>query len=438
MAEDFGCRVDVADEDGATPLMAAADYARPRAVEALLALGADSSVSAKDGARAIHRAASSAFSNGDPSTDPNAAAAAEATGLLADAEVSGGISNRPERSIDIPSEVGTPFLCACARGAELTIRMLAQRGCDVTARTPAGVGAVTLATSSGVVGALRACLSSGAPTHIRPEGGMTALHVAASHPHCAEESALLVDLLLAAGADPNAEDSEGLKPIHAAAAAGRVAAVERLVRATAPDEGVAPGEWNAKSARETAASKLTAIQARHSLGDAPRASDVRDPRESETKTPYAAPVNEPEYVSSGAVDPEAAAEQKRKGDEAFVRGDDAAALCAYDASLRLDDTNARVFANRAAVKLRMRGVQTGVTPETLESARRDAKTARELDPAYVKAWYREGVALTELGDYESAALAFFEGMQIDGDNVDLKRGFDAAIQRGREANALNR
>ena len=42
-------------------------------------------------------------------------------------------------------------------------------------------------------------------------------------------------------------------------------------------------------------------------------------------------------------------------------------------------------------------------------------------------------ALTEMGEYESAALAFFEGMQIDGDNKDLKRGFDAAIARGREA-----
>ena len=70
----------------------------------------------------------------------------------------------------------------------------------------------------------------------------------------------------------------------------------------------------------------------------------------------------------------------------------------------------------------------------LEAAWRAARGARQLDPAYVKAWYREGRALTELGDFESAALAFFEGMQIDGDNGELKRGFDEAIRRGRDAN----
>ena len=67
-----------------------------------------------------------------------------------------------------------------------------------------------------------------------------------------------------------------------------------------------------------------------------------------------------------------------------------------------------------------------------------SQRARQLDPAYVKAWYREGCALTELGDFESAALAFFEGMQIDGDNGELKRGFDEAIRRGRNANKTSR
>ena len=68
-------------------------------------------------------------------------------------------------------------------------------------------------------------------------------------------------------------------------------------------------------------------------------------------------------------------------------------------------------------------------------ALRDARTAKVIDCDYVKAWFREGSALTELGDYENAALCFFEGMQVEGqsENPDLKRGFDDAIKKGRDA-----
>ena len=162
LARECGCDVDSRDKDGTTPLMAAADYARDAAVRELLLLGADASVAKKDGTRAVHRAASSALSSG-PVDDPNAVAAASATETLIDADA--------EKNVDVQSEVGTPFLCACARGAEATVRMLARRGADVRATTPAQVGAATLAASSGVLGALAAALEAGAPTDARPPGG---------------------------------------------------------------------------------------------------------------------------------------------------------------------------------------------------------------------------------------------------------------------------
>ena len=52
---------------------------------------------------------------------------------------------------------------------------------------------------------------------------------------------------------------------------------------------------------------------------------------------------------------------------------------------------------------------------------------------FVKAWYREGEAALALNEYEDAALAFFEGLQIDGDSAELKRMFDLAIARCRAA-----
>ena len=128
------------------------------------------------------------------------------------------------------------------------------------------------------------------------------------------------------------------------------------------------------------------------------------------------------FEPCGVKDADEAAKTKRTGDEAFIKGDNQAAIAAYDASLAADDTNAKVWANRAAAKLKLKDY---------EGALEDAKTAREIDPKYIKAYYREGCALTELGEYEDAAMAFFDGLQVEEGNKDLKRGFDAAIARGR-------
>ena len=83
------------------------------------------------------------------------------------------------------------------------------------------------------------------------------------------------------------------------------------------------------------------------------------------------------------------------------------------------------MANRAAAKLKLRDYV---------GALRDARTAKKIDCEYVKAWFREGTALTELGDYEGAALCFFEGMQVEGEREPgPEAGFDAAIKKGRDA-----
>ena len=224
---------------------------------------------------------------------------------------------------------------------------------------------------------------------------MTALHVAASHPSTAGESQALVRALLDAGADADAADGEGLKAVHAAAAVGRIPVVEMLLKVTTPDEGVAASDWTASNVQKIVQAKLRAVGGGDGGGNGAGG-----------KTADAA-ADEAPYEAKGVTDADAAATTKRAGDEAFIRGDNDAAVKAYDASIAADDTNAKVWANRAAAKLKLKN-HVG--------ARRDAKIARELDGTYVKAWYREGCALTEMGEYESAALAFFEGMQIDGDN----------------------
>jgi ankyrin repeat protein len=76
-------------------------------------------------------------------------------------------------------------------------------GANAAATLRSGVGAASLAAASGNTAALKAALAAGAPTAVRPDGGMTALHIAASHPATADHTQKLVRALLEAGADPN-------------------------------------------------------------------------------------------------------------------------------------------------------------------------------------------------------------------------------------------
>jgi ankyrin repeat protein len=435
LVSDLNVPVDVKDKEGTTPLMSAADYARVDAVDALLALGADASIAKPDGTLAIHRAASSALADGDPS-DACAVAAAAVVKTLS-ALPSG--ASESSSFIESKSSFGTPFLCACARGSESCVAQLSALGADATATLPNGVGGAALAAASGAPGALRAALAAGAATAARPEGGMTALHVAASHPATERHAETLVQILLDHGADADAVDGEGMKAIHAASAVGRAEVVRTLLPKTTPDDGVAGSgkNWTAAEVRRATQAKLEAIRKRGGGEDGDRGGvGGRDGSAPNASGTFERPSNEPPipddgydadaFASRGVVDAEKAAAEKRRGDEAFIRGDNATAVEAYASSLACDDANAKVWANRSAARLKL---------GHFAAAARDAKISRAIDKGYVKAWYREGCALTELGDYESAAVAFFEGMQIDGDNKDLKRGFDDAIARGRKAHA---
>lgn len=78
-----------------------------------------------------------------------------------------------------------------------------------------------------------------------------------------------------------------------------------------------------------------------------------------------------------AEDPDdgAAAEQKRKGDIAFVGKRYQEALQAYSQSLRHSTSNHVVWANRSAVYLRLHNPQAALD---------DARRARTLDETYTK------------------------------------------------------
>lgn len=127
-------------------------------------------------------------------------------------------------------------------------------------------------------------------------------------------------------------------------------------------------------------------------------------------------------ASTAPVDAEKAARAKRRGDEAFVKGDFAAADEAYGESIDADTGNAKVWANRAAARLRLKDPHGALS---------DAQRARAIDPGYAKAWYREGCAYRDLKRWEDAACAMFEALQHDENNNEIKKEFNACIAAGR-------
>ena len=144
LVTDCGIPVDVKDKDGVTPLMSAADYAKDAAVRELLKLGAKHDAKKSDGVMAVHRAASSALSDGPP-TDTCSKNAANAVRLLVEASEGGADAG----TLDAPSDAGTPFLCACARGRShhpMPRGEGRQRGGDASKRRRRGGARVRLGT----------------------------------------------------------------------------------------------------------------------------------------------------------------------------------------------------------------------------------------------------------------------------------------------------
>ena len=80
--------------------------------------------------------------------------------------------------------------------------------------------------------------------------------------------------------------------------------------------------------------------------------------------------------------------EKQKGNEAFRSGENDEAYAFYSRSLALDDSSAVVYTNRAVLAIRMNKLETAVD---------DATRAIGLDPTYMKAYYRRGVARLKLG-----------------------------------------
>ena len=427
----------------------------PETVRMLLARGADATLAGPGTGAAAAEEASNANSSAvgiPPLCRAAASGSAECVRLLltagADAASAGPTAE---------ATVGPPLFWAAGSGdggGEI-VKLLLEAGADARRVAPDGVTALLVATASENAEAVEELLRAGAdPNAAAEREGVRPLHVAAE---AGDER--IVRALLAAGSDPDAEDIGGLRAVEGAAAAAERAVVEILFPVTARkivefggsgEEGAGEGaggskgggeknrEWSVEGLMLRGAAEQARRQAEHAKhggGHHHHGHDHGDgcgcghghegggDGEEEEKVEVPAPE---------APDAAKAAAASRAGDEAFVAGDVALAFDKYSESLRHATDDSKVWSNRAAAALR----GGGSGGRGAERARADARVARALDPTSVKAWFREGSAAEALGDFESAARAYFEGYRTNpAQGKECAEAFQAAVAAGRAAHA---
>lgn len=130
----------------------------------------------------------------------------------------------------------TPLMIAASEGRTAIAKRLVEAGADVTLAGGDGTTALMRAASANRVEIIRLLTARGADVNARNNGGMTALMVAAFGGY-----ADATKLLLAGKADPNAKDNQGRTAMMAGATSGDAATVDALLAAGADPQVVDAG-----------------------------------------------------------------------------------------------------------------------------------------------------------------------------------------------------
>ncbi|MQL78698.1 hypothetical protein Taro_011133 [Colocasia esculenta] len=411
LVEELGMGVDIRDEDGETPLIHASRQGHSLTAKYLLEHGGDPSASSELGATPLHHAAGTGN--------------IELLNIL----LAKGVD------VDSHSESGTPLIWAAGHGQQDALKVLLEHGANPNARTEDDITPLLSSVAAGSLPCLKLLIEvnlnladsaaefpelfvgilglevfgisgvlSGANVNISA-GGATPLHIAADNGNTD-----LINCLLEAGADPNAEDEDGLKPIQTAALRSNREAVKIFLPLTTPIQNVV--DWSVDAVIDHVQCEFNRQQENSKEEDS-----LQNPP--------------PEKVHLAEVSPEAkkkALEAKLRGDDAFKRKEYLDAIDAYTQAIDLDPNEATLFSNRSLCWIRL---------GQADRALADAKACRVLRPDWHKACYREGSALRLLQRFDEAANAFYEGVKLDPENMELVTAFREAVEAGRKFHATD-
>lgn len=383
LLEELKIDVNTKDEDGETPLIHAARQGHTSTAKYLIEHGANPALSSELGATALHHVAGIGH--------------IELMELL--------ISNGAD--VNSQSESGTPLIWAAGHGQQDALKLLLKHKADPNIETDDGITPLLSAVAAGSLPCLELLIEAGAKVNIIA-GGATPLHIAADI-----GNSELITCLLKAGADPDVTDEDGLKPVEVAAARGNRGAVEILFPLSSRVENVSDG---------TIDGIIKHMQSKFTLDQEPER-NTRD-----TNLPSDASVSTKQIPEVSLEAKKKAAEAKARADDAFWQKDYLLAVDAYTQAIDFDPSDAVFFSNRSLCWMRLGQPDQALT---------DAQACRGLRPEWVKAWYREGSALRLLQRFDEAANAFYEGVKLEPENMELVNAFREAVEAGRQFHGAN-
>ncbi|XP_055816963.1 uncharacterized protein LOC129886338 isoform X2 [Solanum dulcamara] len=395
LVEELKIDVNQRDKEGQTPVLHAARQGHTATVQYLIEQGADPKTSNASGT-ALHNAAVNGHIK------------------LVKLLLSKGVD------IDLQSDVGTPLICAASHGQEDAVKVLLEHHANFDAQTEDdNLCSLVSAVAANSLRCVELLVKAGANVNVKAGdatryGETTPLLVAAR-----KGNAEIINFLLQAGADPNAADEDGNKPIHVAATSGSREAVEALFAVTPRIQSVP--EWSVDGVIEFMQSEYRRKQERTEAGRQANNGPKKDLPE---------------------VNPEAkkkAADANARGFEAFKMNDFATAIDAYTQAINSDPTDGTLFSNRSLCRLCLTEAKhaLGQAEHALGQAKHalsDAKACKKLRPDWAEAYYRQGAALRVLQRFSEAANAFYRGIQIDPENKDLLTALRETVESmdGRE------
>ena len=109
-------------------------------------------------------------------------------------------------------------------------------------------------------------------------------------------------------------------------------------------------------------------------------------------------------------------ELKAKGNQAFAAKNYKEAIEFFTQAIEVDPKNHVLFSNRSAAYSSLHSYGEALT---------DAETAISIKPDWAKAYGRKGAALQGSGRIEEARKAYEQGLALEPDNAQLKKGLDA-------------
>ncbi|XP_043692141.1 putative ankyrin repeat protein RF_0381 [Telopea speciosissima] len=378
LLEELKLDVETKDEDGETPLLHATRQGHTDTAKYLLECGANPSISSDIGATALHHAA------GTGNID------------LLRFLLSKGVD------VDSQSDAGTPMIWAAGHGQQEAVKVLLENHANPNAETDDNITPLLSAVAAGSLPCLELLIQAGANANVSA-GGATPMHIAADN-----GSPDIINCLLKAGADPNAVDEDGLKPIQVAAARSNRGAIEVLFPLTSSVQTIP--DWSVGGIIEHMQSEAGKEQ-----GETENSKKADTPKDT-TLQKQDLPEVTPEAKQK-------ALEAKSRGDDAYKRQDYLMAIDAYTQAIDLDPTDATLLSNRSLCWIRL---------GQAEHALADAKACRALRPNWAKSCYREGAALRLLQRFDEAANAFYEGVKLDPENKELVNAFREAVEAGRK------